>query len=220
LLISRHIRYADCDTIGHRSDRIIDPPIEFKSTLGNPDDEFFPESFEIIHPDRIPPIVNQGGILEIQELMKPGEMLSIEPEPGYRLDQIVIDPVHSLVILANDDSLVYRIIVGKQGMLSFSAKKVEDKERFREKIKVDVGDTAMRKYITKRSMADSNITMEAIEKIPEVMDVKRAAKYLDVSVSWLEKKGGSGEIPRTRHKKYRKTDLDIWMNSSPRKGRR
>ena len=51
------------------------------------------------------------------------------------------------------------------------------------------------------------------------MNTKQAAKYVGRSESWLYKKAESGEILRTRHKMFRKSDLDALKRMSEKRRR-
>jgi len=158
-------------------------------------------------------VINKNMILHITEVINPGEVISIELQSGLRLDKMRKGDEHGLQIYTTKNSLMYYITSGKQGAIEITSKVVDDTDNFFSKLKANLTDTELRDYFVKRTLADSKVVSDANEKIPEVMNITRAAEYLDVSVSWLEKKGGSGEIPRTRHKKYRKIDLDNWMNT-------
>lgn len=73
-------------------------------------------------------------------------------------------------------------------------------------------DIPFRAYIVQSTLANSAVTVAEVLREPELMNTKEASKYLGVSVSQVYKLAAGGRIPRTPHKKFRKTDLDAFLS--------
>ncbi len=225
--ISRHIRYIDIEGADYciRRDMRFDPPVEIESTIGASDPDIYKElDFTTVEADtakgRTARIVNEASVLLVNEVMSAGEVLSVELRIGHRLKDIVLDSAHELRILAWDEGLLYWVTAGRDGVLEITGQVVPDDEGFFRKLKANLTDTAFRAYIVQRSLADTKVTLERVDRVPDVMTTEEAARYLGISKWTLYKKAGSGEIPRTRHKKFLKTDLDIYLRVSGRRRRR
>ena len=94
------------------------------------------------------------------------------------------------------------------GAVEVTAQVVLDDEGFHRKLKENLTDTALRAYLTKMSLTDSGLTGEALERVPEVITHAEAARYLRLSPNTLYNKR---EIPRLTGNKYRKEDLDRYL---------
>jgi len=195
-----------------------DPPIEVESTMGKLDPFYSDVDFKTDgnsnSVDKAANVINKNGLLHITEVVGNGEIISIELQPGLRLDKMRKGDEQELQIYITKNSLLYCIISGKQGAVELSAMVIDDNDHFFSKLKSNLIDTALREYFVTRTLTDSNVGLEPTDTIPEIMNKELAARYLGVSISWLEKKSASGELPRTKHFKYRKGALDIWMNQN------
>ena len=219
--ISRHIYYVDNPTRCWRGELKFDPPVEIASTLGK---------VETIYADVNPdvrrkqstgrvckPIINANGLLHIREVMQSGEALSIDIRAGHRLENIVCDPAHQLQILAAKEGLLYWVTIGKDGVVELTGQLVRDKNGFFSRLHSNLKDPNFRAYLVQRSLADSTTTAEAIERIPDLMNTREAADYLRISPSTLYKKAQSGDIRRTRNKKFRREKLDRYLRGEEKR---
>ncbi len=228
--ISRHIRYIEDTDYCLREEMLFDPPVDFVSTLGSVDPDIykgvdFTAEGNSITGETAASVVNDAMILDVREVMKSGEVLSVEIKIGHRLKNITVAPEHQRQLLVwrglngVSDGLLYWFTVGKDGVLEITAEVIPDDDGFLDKLKVNLTDTAMRAYLMQKSLADSVVTLEQIERVPDVMTTEEAARYLGISTSKLYKMAQSGEIPRTRHRKYIKKDLDAFKKTSYRRGK-
>ncbi|MBC8276920.1 MAG: helix-turn-helix domain-containing protein [FCB group bacterium] len=188
-----------------------DPPVEIQSPLGA-----LKEIYDGIDltahmvAEQTFSGINENGILHVTEVMKAGEVFSIEVRKGHRLDKIVIDLVHTLQIMAAHNCLQYWFTIGKDGVFEITGQLIRDDDGFLGKLRTDLRDTNMRSYLVKRSLADSEkLSIDEVE-FPGIMAADEAAQYLRISKSTLYKKT---EIPRTKNKKFRKVDLNNYLKS-------
>ncbi len=215
MLISRHLVFIDMLVGCWRQELCFDPPLEIDLSLGKIssilNSHMPPKGTSSGSLRKCKPVVNANHILHVNEVMKTGESLSVGIRPGFRLNNITLDPSHSLQILANDYGLVFWFSIGRDGVFEITGEMVKDDDRYFTKLKSNLKDIPFRAYIVQRSLADSKVTMAEIAKPPDLMDTKTAAKYLGVSTSKVYKLAESGVIPRTPNKRYRRVDLDTYL---------
>ena len=76
----------------HRFELTFDPPIEVVSTLGNVDPFYpnvdFTDDGNTNKVNITANVINKNGLLHITEVVNPGEIISIELQPGLRLDKM------------------------------------------------------------------------------------------------------------------------------------
>lgn len=221
MIISKHIHYRDFGDISEILVCTFDPPRMFQSTLGKID-PFYPN---IPNPDlpghkekllKVVPIINKNDILHFIENVKVGEILSFEIRIGYRLSEINIDPTHNIQLYAGQFGLMYLITIGKDCSFQMTAKLIKDKDKFYDKLKANLDDTALRDYYLRLSL----ISAREIDKFPGIMTHKQAAEYIKVEPSTLYNISKS-QIPRLSGNKYSKKSLDDYLNRNrtKRKGR-
>ncbi len=219
--ITRHIHYTQNPDACYRMELAFDPPLDVVSTIGKIE-QFYPtltpgaegQSNKI---ERTANVLNKNGLLDIRETMGKGEILSIDIQPGFRLDQIVIAEENELQILGRDKGLCYHFIIGKVGMFLVTAKLIVDSDGFFQKLKFDLTDLAMRDYIVRRSLANTQESADIVSRIPDLMDSKEAAKHYTFSKSWFDKQRAARYIPVTKQKKMRREDIEAFLNKPERK---
>jgi excisionase family DNA binding protein len=60
------------------------------------------------------------------------------------------------------------------------------------------------------------------EPLPELVDAKEVARWLNVPVSWVRSSTRSGAIPHVqlgRYQRYRWPDVEAWLESCSKPGR-
>lgn len=221
--IHHHIFIEDYPSVCLRQDYRFSPPVRVESLLGKIR-SFYGES-EGNHPKReasgshCEPVINRNEILDFQESVTKGTLVSIAVRSGFRLAEICMDQMHALQIIADTVRLQYWFTAGQDGVFQVTGKMVKDSEGWHAKLLADLIDIPFRSYIVQRSLADSRVALAEINKLPEVMSTREAAKYLAVSTSKLYKKAEAGLIFRTPDKKFRKVDLDTYLASGGKRKR-
>ncbi|HEY3294017.1 MAG TPA: helix-turn-helix domain-containing protein [bacterium] len=224
MIVKRHILFSD--EPDKKPTKLVfefDPPVEVEAPLVSRkamyiDVPGFPMSADFRKVTVTPPI-NEKGKLYIQEVAKPGDLISLVLRPKYKLQNLVLDRVHQMTITAPNDCLVYWFMVGRDGVFVVSGDMVKD-DGIQKKLHSNQDDIPLHAYMVQRALADTEVTMKSVETPPDLMNTEQAAKYLGMSKWTLYDKARLGDIPRTRNKKFRKVDLDAYLQSSEKKGRR
>jgi len=198
--ISRHIEIVDSREGTVFCELKFEEPVDLSTLVGDVDQIYTGLNSEdaVVSENRIT-VFSKNGFLQITELMRAGDTLSIEIRKGYRLRKIVLDPVHSLQMLASDQTLVYWFNIGRDGIFG--------------KLKAGLSDPLLRDYYVRRCLSSPDIAMLKFDEFPERMKHKEAAKYLRVSASSLYEKVAAGTIKRRRGNIYLKEDLDEYVRS-------
>jgi excisionase family DNA binding protein len=219
MLISRRIIYTDSANYCNRIELVFDPPIDIDSPLGKVDfiykDGTSGAKESTLHHCR--PIVNANRLLHVKEVMQAGELLAIRIRLGHRFQDLVIDQSHQIQVIADSDRLQYWITAGRDGVVEVTGEMVKDDEGFFAKLKSNLKDIPYRAYIVQRSLAGAKPT-DAV--IPSIMNTGQAAAYLGLSQSKTYKLAQSGEIRRTPEKRFRKADLDAYLEASQKPKKR
>jgi excisionase family DNA binding protein len=163
-------------------------------------------------------VINHNGILHIKEVMKAGEVLSVRLRPRYRLKNVVLGSAHQLQVIPDDKRLQYWITVGRDGVVEITGEMARDDDNLFAKLRSNLKDIPFRAYAVQQTLAarEGNPIAPAV---PDVMTTQEAAHYLLLSVSKVYKLAQSGELKRTPQKRFRKPDLDAYLQSKP-KGRK
>lgn len=197
-----------------------DPPIDIDSSLGSVEslykDEILKRGAAVRR--KVSAVINQNGILHVKEVMQSGELLTIRVRPKHRLNNIVLHQSHELQVLPDQQRLQYWITAGKDGAVEVTGEMVKDDENFFSKLKSNLTNMPLRAYIVQETLLDRMGIPNAVV-VPDVMTTAEAADYLSLSKSKVYKLAQSGSLKRTPQKRYRKSDLDDYMRSQPKKRR-
>ena len=221
-------------------------PINLPNTLGKNEYLLTPEQRKSCRYDmkRLEPIISPAGVLKVREPLQTGDILLIAIPRGQRLTDIVVDPATTLDFMldprdkrkkspatVSDNSedpdlhrdkkgLIYLFAIGKDGIFDVIAKVVKDEDDFYSKLKANLDDVTMREYLVQRSLADSKMTLEKLDKAQQRMNHREAARYLGIAESTLYQKVGAGEIichkPSGKNM-YLLFELDAYIQQKTRK---
>ena len=215
-------------------------PINLPNTLGKNEYLLTPEQRKSCRYDvrQLESIISPAGVLKVREPLHTGDVLLIAIPRGRRLTDIVIDSSTTLdffldprdkrkkssdIVSDNSESfslhedlkgLIYLFAIGKDGIFDVIAKVIKDEDDYYCKLKSDLTDVPMRQYLLQMSLADSTLTMEHIDRVPERMTHAEAANYLRMPESTLYDKVGTDKIKRVKSGKrnlYLKEDLDAYL---------
>jgi len=191
--------------------------ISLPNTLGRVE-ELVPESAKpkMYHTvEQIEPITSFAGILMISRQLDPHDIVVIPAPAKHRLSDIVIDSSCSMNLLLGRGKLLYWFTMGHSGIFKMTAKVIIDDENFLARLKANLDDVPMREYLVQRSLADSKVTLEHVDKVPDRMDHIQAAEYMGIALKTLYKMVSEDRIPvlkAGRKSVYLKVDLDAYMN--------
>ena len=191
-------------------------PISLRNTQGEIEELLTGEQKDSLRYSliRLEPIISSAGILKVREPLQIGDVVLIPVPKKKMLAEIVIHSSATLDLLLDREGLLYQFAVGKDGIFEVTAKLVKDEEGFYTKLKANLDDVAMREYLVKSSLADSQVTQAHVDKVPERMTHAEAANYLRMPKSTLYDKVGGGKIRRVKSGKrnlYLKEDLDAYL---------
>jgi hypothetical protein len=221
--ICRHLHYIQHPDSCFRYELTFDPPIDVESTLGKIDSFYIAKHFTgegtSNRIEKTANVINRSGLLHIREVMVQGEVLSIDINSGYRLDQIVKGDDNELQVFVRETGLTYVFTIGKKGVFQVTGRVIKDDDGFYQKLNFDLTDMAMRNFIVRKSLANFDESLDVSENIPDLMDAREAARHYWPSKSWFEKKRASREIPVTKHRKMKREDIESLLGKSERKKR-
>lgn len=220
MLISRHIIYTDNPVVCERIEISFDPPVDVDSTLGKIESIYDDETLRGGNPIRraVSAVINRNGLLHVKEVLRSGELLTIRLRPKHRLKDVVLNETNELQVLADQNRLQYWISAGKDGVLEVTGEMVKDEENFFSKLRKDLTDVPMRAYIAQETLLNRKEISKAVS-VPDVLTTAEAADYLSLSTSKVYKLAQSGDLKRTPQKRFRKSDLDAYMQSRQKKKR-
>ena len=169
-------------------------------------------------------IISPAGIMKITRHLDLHDVIVMNVPAKHRLSDIVIDATCSMdMILGKEDKrhiLLYWFTMGHSGIFKMTAKVIRDDENFLAKLKANLDDVPMRELLVQRSLADSKVTLEHVDKVPERMNHREAARYLGIAESTLYQKVGTGEIPCHKpsgKNMYLLAELEAYIQQKTRK---
>ncbi len=215
--ISKHIHFFQNPDSCYRYELKFEPPIEIESTLGKVKSFYLSENMK--QPgskklETVANILNENSIIDIREPMKTGETLSVEIGSNYRLENIVFDLEHHYQLYIYEQGFMYWFTTGKDGVFALTANLVKDTENYFSQIRSGIKDIAMRDYVKRLSLANSDSKQEKVEEFPEVMSHAQAAKFLGISKGTLY---NNREVPRMKGNRYSKNALLKYLTNKGRK---
>jgi excisionase family DNA binding protein len=224
MFTARHIIYRDQSEACWRQELRYDPQLEIDLSLGYVSSILDSQSGRKNRTGgslrKCKPIVNPNRILHINEVMKAGETISIVLRPNYRLKNVVLGEAHSLQVLVDEHGFHYWFTIGQDGAFEMTGSLIRDEEGYFHKLQSNLIDIPFRSYIVRQTLADTKVTLAALDKPPDLMVPKEAAAYLRISLSTFYKKSAAGEIARTQNNRFRREDLDDYLDGHKKSGKR
>ncbi len=214
-----HYHYIDAPDSPHRSVIEMDPSnmpgmpygaIEWVYDPESTDADFISNRLEEIQP------FVRNGILVMQGVFDPGTVITVALRKDHVLEDVVLDKVHSLHELANENGMLYWILVGRTGAFDLKAHVESDTEGRIAKIRSILQDLDVRDYLTNELRIEHQAPPVREEDYPPVMDLEMAARYLSISESTLYKIDKM-LLPRTAQGRFRKSDLDAYLEKTMRR---
>jgi len=214
-----HYHYIDARDSPHRIVIELDPSKMSGMPYGAIEWVYNPESTEADFVsnrlEEIQPFV-RNGILTIQEVLDVGTVVTIGLRSGHVLEDIVLDDPRSMVELVNNTGMLYWILVGKTGVFNVRATVVEDRKGSGSKIaklRANLKDIPLRQLLAEKAKVKLPQDPVREEDYPPYMDAEWAARYLDISIRTFYDIPRE-ELPQAPHGRYRKKDLDKYMEDN------
>lgn len=222
-LTIRHLHYVDVppssddeQNSSYRVDIQVDP-----SKLNTPlfgvvellyDENPKPTDFVSNTIEEISPFV-RNRMLAIEDVFDVGTIITIALRKGHVLEDILVDGSHPIRELVNKEGMLYWIRIGQSGVFSLQAKVVQDKDDKIGKLRTNLEDIPLRKYLADQAKALIQTDPVREEDYRPVMDLEMAARYLAISESTLYKVDKK-LLPRTAQGRFRKKDLDEYLEKT------
>jgi len=213
--ISRHTHYIDSPDGAVRINVEFNPPVEAEMPYGSIQAVYGEAIHQAKRNDLEPcaPVVNSAGILIVDGVFEEGDIVSIALRPECVLSNISLDGKHQIEVLVDDQGLVCWIRIGKDGAFGFKAKVVKDTSGVISKMRSNLDDIPLREYLIDQAKVKFQPDPLREEEYPPYMDAELAARYLGISIRTFYDIPRE-ELPQAPHGRYRKTDLDKYMEDN------
>ena len=155
----------------------------------------------------------RNGMFAIEDVFDVGTIITIALRKGNVLEDILVDKSNPIRELVNDDGMLYWIRIGRTGVFSLQAKVVQDKTDKIEKLRANLQDIPLRQLLAEKAKVKLPQDPVREEDYPSYMDAERAARYLDISIRTFYDIPRE-ELPQAPHGRYRKKDLDKYMEDN------
>ena len=164
-------------------------------------------------------------------LLRPGHCLDkLDLEP----DNIAVDVFYSMDYNSKskkydkpNNKLLYSFLnMSDQNVITIRAKLIRDTENIYETLRSNTDDPMWRKYFIKRAISSitdffkaENSKTSTTRSTPtrEVLTAAEAADYLRIKVKTLQNLASQGVIPKLRGGKFRKNELDAYLENPDKK---
>jgi excisionase family DNA binding protein len=148
-------------------------------------------------------IFNENGLLSLVMAVDKHTLIYIQVRPNHCLGDLIISPDSIIpdIHYSSENKLLYSFYnLSFHGSVNIKAKLLPDVNDYYNKLKKAPEDMAWRNYIIKKSLAESNSTVnpEKTEVISDKMNVSEAAEVLGIAVKTLRNWTSAGKIPYTK----------------------
>jgi excisionase family DNA binding protein len=201
----------------------LDEPVMHQYAVGNALDNLVPPSAVVdtdLSENYNEPLFNKKNHLKIMENVGQYGLLHIQLMPKKFLTLIFVEPDSIAVdlITATDGSLIYEFYnPSSTESVTITATCAEDTEGIYSKIQANPDDLEYRQYFIKLAMDHT----ESFSKMKDrdIMTAKQAADYLGIAPGTIANWTSDGKIPVVyagASPRYRREELDNWLNKNPR----
>ncbi len=201
----------------------IDEPVIYQYAVGHALSNLAPSEAKI-HTDKSEiykvPLFNKKNHTKIVDLLGQYGLLHIQLMPGRFLESVFVKPdgISIDLITAKDGGLIYEFYnTSTSETIEIIATIAEDVDNIYLKISANPDDLEYRQYFVK--LAQKNATSGSKVMDREIMTAKQAADYLGVATGTIANWTSEGKIPVVyagASPRYRKADLENWLDQNPR----
>ena len=223
-LVKQVIQYREHTSVTHsRLVWELDEPVMYQYAVGEALPKMVPANSKV-HIDKSEtfkvPLFNIKNHTKIVESIGQYGLLHIQLMPNKYLESIFVEPEGITVdlILSDDNALIYEFYnTTSIETIAITTTCAEDTERIHLKISANPDDLEYRQYFIKLALKNTEAESKLMDR--EIMTAKQAADYLGVAPGTIANWTSEGKIPVVyagASPRYKKGDLDKWLDQNPR----
>ncbi len=170
------------------------------------------------------PLFNEKGLGKLIPEVGPKGIYYLELKPGHKLKQLVVEPEDVVVDIyfGREDTLIYSFYnPTRRESIAITASIEKDTEDVYSQIKTEPKDLIMRQYYIKRALQSSSESVKEKTKVQkftkEILTADEAAIYSRMKKKTLQNYASEGKIKSLKGGKYRRTDLDEYLEQKKKK---
>jgi hypothetical protein len=163
-------------------------------------------------------LFNESGLTKLIPEVGPKGIYYLELKPGHKLKQLVVEPedVFVDIYFGREDTLIYSFYnPTRRKSIAITAAIEKDTEDVYSQIKTEPKDLIMRQYYIKRALQSSSESVKEKTKVQkftkEILTADEAAIYSRMKKKTLQNYASEGKIKSLKGGKYRRTDLDEYL---------
>ncbi len=170
------------------------------------------------------PLFNESSLTKLIPEVGSKGIYYLELRPGHKLKQLVVEPddVYVDIYIGPKDTLIYSFYnPSRRNTISITASIEKDTEGVYSQIKAEPDDLIWRHYFVQRALLSTQKgarvknKSEKIEK--EILTADEAAIYSRMKKKTLQNYASEGKIKSLKGGKYRRTDLDEYLEQKNKK---
>ncbi len=169
-------------------------------------------------------LFNESGLTKLIPEVGPKGIYYLELKPGHKLKQLVVEPEDVVVDIyfGREDTLIYSFYnPTRRKSIAITAAIEKDTEDVYSQIKTEPKDLIMRQYYIKRALQSSSESVKEKIKVQkftkEILTADEAAIYSRMKKKTLQNYASEGKIKSLKGGKYRRTDLDEYLEQKKKK---
>ena len=169
-------------------------------------------------------LFNESGLTKLIPEVGPKGIYYLELKPEHKLKQLVVEPEDVVVDIyfGREDTLIYSFYnPTRRKSIAITAAIEKDTEDVYSQIRTEPKDLIMRQYYIKRALQSSSESVKEKTKVQkftkEMLTADEAAIYSIMKKKTLHNYASVGKIKSLKGGKYRRTDLDEYLEQKKKK---
>ena len=170
------------------------------------------------------PLFNESGLTKLTPEVGPKGIYYLELRPKYKLKQLIVEPEDVVVdiYIGDEERLIYSFYnPTRRNNITITAASEKDIEGVYSQIKSEPNDLIWRNYFVKRALISSqeNIITSKKSEVTEkdILTADEAAVYTRSTKKTLQNYASQGKIKALKGGKFRRKDLDDFLEPKKKK---